>query len=312
MSKRKIETLLRKLSSMLLPEPSLSRLEQDLVKSYLLELYEIVAEMEQGLTESGHVPRVKEIKTHKDLDAETDRTKYKTKFPPTYDQEPPPKDPLREDPQAPDLVESSTYNGQHHNDEIEVTKDSSPEEIEAPILPPIESITTPTSSPSTKIVEQKATPQEGIVNETRGMIEVQDSKNEDNSGKAGAQEPTSIVKENLREIIEQRSSVPPKYSPLFEQGKGIELSDRLSRTPIQDLQKAFGINDKLLVINELFAGNSDFFNETLDVLNRKYSFEEAKSYIIRNIVDKYQWLDDKRLEGARQFIKLVERRYQRV
>ncbi|NND05733.1 MAG: hypothetical protein HKN87_05080 [Saprospiraceae bacterium] len=311
MSKRKIETLLRKLSSMLLPEPSLSILEQDLVKGYLRELYEIVTEMEEGSTESRYVPEVSEVKTHKDLDVTADRTAIKTSFPLTHDQEPPPKDPLREDPHAPEMVESSPNNGQSLIEEVEVTKDISTVEIKAPSVPPEEDETNPSSPPSTRIVEQAAT-QPRITEEGTGEMHAQDSEGKSISNQSRTQEPSSVIKENLREIIEQQSPVPPKYSPLFEQGKGNELSDRLSRTPIQDLQRAFGINDKLLVTNELFDGNSDFFNETLDVLNRKYSFEEAKSHIIRHIVDKYQWLDDQRLEGARQFIKLVERRYQRI
>ncbi len=116
-------------------------------------------------------------------------------------------------------------------------------------------------------------------------------------------------KSELEQIIIQPDLVPAKYLTLFQKETKGELSEKLSRSPISDLQKAFGINDKLLIVNELFDGQQVVFQETVDVLNSKYSFEDAKSYLTRCVIDKYGWLDEEKVEPARNFIKLVERRF---
>lgn len=305
MSKRKIETLLQKLSSILSAEPTLSRLEKDLVKDYLRELYEIVVDMDESVQ-----PRFDDGLSKRGFNTDQAlRTNLaeERSFPLTYDQDPPPVEPIREDPQAPAVADSPKP--KEPSQEIVHQKPESPDETPPPVAQEDRSQYS-AALPTSDLTEEDVPANPIPTSTSNGHSSAASNVHRSDSDQAALHQPPSEVKENLRDIIGQSNEIPHKYKSLFSRSQGTELSDRLSSTPIRDLQKAFGINDKLLVINELFGGNRDYFNETLDLLNRKYSFDEAKSHLIRHIVDKYQWLDDQRVEGARQFIKLVERRFQ--
>jgi hypothetical protein len=105
------------------------------------------------------------------------------------------------------------------------------------------------------------------------------------------------------------SSHSADVQELFEEAKVNDLSDKLSLTPIKDLTRSMGINERVHNQAELFANNRDHFVEVLDALNKMENFEQATSYILSNLIDKYDWTNDKRSKQAAQFIKLVKRRY---
>ncbi len=106
----------------------------------------------------------------------------------------------------------------------------------------------------------------------------------------------------------QAQKVSGDFEQLFEHKKATELSEKLSERPISDLTRAMSINDKLLYVNELFDRDIEAFNETLKVLNRFDSLEDAKG-LLSNLADRYVWLEENRLDIARDFIKLIRRRY---
>lgn len=105
-----------------------------------------------------------------------------------------------------------------------------------------------------------------------------------------------------------RPSRNGNYEGLFDIRQAKELSEKLSERPITDLTKAFAINDKLLYINELFGRDAGSFNETLKLLNRFESMNEAKSLML-SVAEQYDWLEEERQEIAQGFIKTVRRRY---
>ncbi|MGB1216577.1 MAG: hypothetical protein ACPG5P_01805, partial [Saprospiraceae bacterium] len=76
---------------------------------------------------------------------------------------------------------------------------------------------------------------------------------------------------------------------LFNDDSSGDLSDKLSNSPIRDLNKAFGLNDKLMYANQLFDGQNHIFKETIEVLNACNSFEQAKIYLIENVAKAYNW-----------------------
>ncbi|NJN32901.1 MAG: hypothetical protein HC817_00205 [Saprospiraceae bacterium] len=109
---------------------------------------------------------------------------------------------------------------------------------------------------------------------------------------------------------------PPSYTPkvspeiaaLFEEINGKELSDKLSNTPITDLTKAFGLNDRMLTQNELFGGNKPVFDEAVKDLNNMSSFEIARNFMYE-LAARYNWAaNEDRKKQAKSFIKLVRRR----
>lgn len=98
------------------------------------------------------------------------------------------------------------------------------------------------------------------------------------------------------------------FEQLFEYKKATELSEKLSESPISDLTRAMSINDKLLYVNELFDRDIEAFNETLKVLNRFDSLNDAKG-LLSNLAERYDWLNGEKIDISRDFIKLVRRRY---
>lgn len=103
--------------------------------------------------------------------------------------------------------------------------------------------------------------------------------------------------------------IPADVAALFELNEGKELSDKLSNTPIMDLTKVFGFNDKLLMQNELFGGNKTVFDEAVKDLNGSSSYETANALLV-SMASKYHWAaTEDRKKHAKAFIKLVRRRF---
>lgn len=100
----------------------------------------------------------------------------------------------------------------------------------------------------------------------------------------------------------------PEHEVLFEQPKAKELSEKLSAQPISDLNKAMGINEKILTVNELFNKDNGAYSSTISKLNSLSSFEEAKE-VLSEAAEKYGWTDRDKKKKAQIFIKLVRRRY---
>lgn len=74
-------------------------------------------------------------------------------------------------------------------------------------------------------------------------------------------------------------------------------------SPVSDLRKALGINDRFFFQRELFNGSSDVMNQTLDQLNQMDSLSSAKSFIAAN----FKWQSDQ--EAVHAFMDLLERRF---
>lgn len=104
------------------------------------------------------------------------------------------------------------------------------------------------------------------------------------------------------------AAVNDEFDELFEQKEAKELSERLSASPINDLTRAIGINEKILTANELFNKDTERFNTALRKLNTYGSFREARPYLVI-LAKEYGWAAEKRKKKAQVFIKLVRRRY---
>ena len=125
-------------------------------------------------------------------------------------------------------------------------------------------------------------------------------------------EPTPEPKPTPTPILpkERATRQDPAVEALFEQGPALnDLSSRLSNSRIDNLQRAFSINDRILAINELFKGRQQSFEETVSKLNSFGSYAEAERYLKHDVIPEQQWTDPRREGAARNFIKLVRRRY---
>ncbi len=87
----------------------------------------------------------------------------------------------------------------------------------------------------------------------------------------------------------------------------VELSDTLQDTPIKDLRKAIGINDRFLFISELFRGDEAMYERSIKTINGFSIYPEAEYWIRRELKLKLGW-DDKNAV-VKQFDQLIKRRF---
>ena len=112
-----------------------------------------------------------------------------------------------------------------------------------------------------------------------------------------------------RPMQSSSSGASAEVEALFEEQVGKEISDRLSNAPVADLTKAFGLNDRLLMQNDLFLGNKTAFDEALKDLNNASSFDTARAFLA-DLAARNNWnLNAERQKNAKAFIKLVRRRF---
>lgn len=86
-----------------------------------------------------------------------------------------------------------------------------------------------------------------------------------------------------------------------------ELSQTLSETPIKDLRKAIGINDRFQFISELFRGDEAMYERSIKTIQGFTIFAEAEFWIRRELKVKIGWLDTDPF--VKQFDELIRRRF---
>ncbi len=86
-----------------------------------------------------------------------------------------------------------------------------------------------------------------------------------------------------------------------------ELSETLQETPVKDLKKAIGINDRFKFLSELFRGDDAMYERSIKTINNYAIYPEAEYWIRRELKLKLGW-DDKN-ETVKQFDQLVRRRF---
>lgn len=136
-------------------------------------------------------------------------------------------------------------------------------------------------------------------------------------------ESVSIVQENgqLDMVFDPLIEIPTLSHQLKEKkgdGQAESLNDRLRQgkaelvevlkeTPIKDLRKAIGINDRFLFINDLFRGDEVMYERSIKTINSFNIYPEAEYWISRELKVKLGWDND--LATVAQFDQLVKRRF---
>ena len=86
-----------------------------------------------------------------------------------------------------------------------------------------------------------------------------------------------------------------------------ELAHALKETPIKDLRKAIGINDRFTFVNELFRGDEAMYERSLKTINSFNIYSEAEYWMNRELKLKLGWNED--VEAVKHFYELVRRRF---
>lgn len=109
-------------------------------------------------------------------------------------------------------------------------------------------------------------------------------------------------KKEVNDVGEQAESLNEK----LKQGK-TELIQTLKETPVKDLRKAIGINDRFLFIKELFRGDENMYERSIKTINSYSIYPEAEYWISRELKLKLGWSNDQ--VAVQYFDQLVRRRF---
>ena len=120
--------------------------------------------------------------------------------------------------------------------------------------------------------------------------------------------PTLTHQTPLKKELEINSSTVALAESINDRLKEskLEMGDKLTETPIKDLKKAIGINDRFLFINELFRGDEAMYERSIKTINNFTILPEAQYWIQRELKVKIGWKDS---DVVKQFDQLVKRRF---
>jgi flagellar hook-basal body complex protein FliE len=117
---------------------------------------------------------------------------------------------------------------------------------------------------------------------------------------------------------EQPKTEPASFSsPLFKASESLNdklsktvgtqetLAQKMEHTPISDLKKAISLNQRFQFSKELFKGNNQDYEVTIDRLNSSSREEALKT--LESLRSKYSWNNESAI--AQDFAELIERRY---
>ena len=203
-----------------------------------------------------------------------------------------------------DLYEKVIYS-ETKNSEKPVKIKAPKEEKTSSILKPVENITPPTPTPVIEIADVvRQELQETITHQPEVAPLQRTIETSSYTPPVVAEEP--VIQEQQHNL---NSNISQELLEIFEKGAVSELSDKLSQSPIADLTKCMGINERIFTVNELFGGDTGLFNTTMQELNNAGSLEQARDYLVNNVAVEQNWGDASKIKKATNFVKLISRRY---
>jgi hypothetical protein len=123
--------------------------------------------------------------------------------------------------------------------------------------------------------------------------------------------PTLIHQTNSEQVSkkELNETIAPLSDSLNDKLKQSkkELSEALKDTPIKDIKKAIGINDRFQFINDLFKGDEAMYERSIKTINGFSIYPEAEYWIRRELKTKLGW--DDQHDTVKQFDQLIKRRF---
>jgi hypothetical protein len=87
----------------------------------------------------------------------------------------------------------------------------------------------------------------------------------------------------------------------------VDLRSALNDTPVRDLKKAIGINDRYVFVNQLFRGDEAMYERSIKTINSFRILPEAEYWMERELKVKLGW--DENRDITRHFYQLVKRRF---
>ena len=79
--------------------------------------------------------------------------------------------------------------------------------------------------------------------------------------------------------------------------------EQIAKGAISDINKAVGVNDRYLLIRDLFGGSAEEYERVVAVLNNFENLEDCMIYIDEH----FDWNPNS--DGAKMMMELLERKY---
>ena len=120
-------------------------------------------------------------------------------------------------------------------------------------------------------------------------------------------EPLEAEEPEVEPVIEPEPVAEPTQ-PLHKAKQQLHnatqpLQTSLFGTSVEDIRQAISLGDRFLFQRELFAGNGELMQKTLDELNALDSLDEAMEYV----ADNFEW--DKESTAVQLFENVLKRRF---
>jgi len=128
------------------------------------------------------------------------------------------------------------------------------------------------------------------------------------TGAAALQQPnaapcaTGAPRKVLGETIGNGSNAAVNETLGKQQGAHIDIASRIHSMITADLRHSIGLNDRFLLIRDLFGGNAEQYEETITILDAFADLDEAMIHISET----YSWNPDS--DGVKLLIELLERK----
>jgi hypothetical protein len=119
--------------------------------------------------------------------------------------------------------------------------------------------------------------------------------------------PTLSHQPNNREINDLIGDSGTSINDRLKPGSQTELGSVLKGSPVRELRKAIGVNDRFVFINELFRGDEPMYERSIKTINNFRILPEAEYWMERELKIKLGW-DDSR-DIVQHFYQLVRRRF---
>jgi hypothetical protein len=150
--------------------------------------------------------------------------------------------------------------------------------------------------------EPIAEPKEEEVEETVAPVTLEPVAEEQPQEEAAA-EP---VEEPVAEVVVEQPAPQPAPQPEAKAEPATRPAPQqtsLFGAAVEDIRQAISLGDRFLFQRELFAGNGELMQKTLDELNALGSLEEAMDYV----ADNFEWDSDS--TAVQLFENVLKRRF---
>lgn len=108
------------------------------------------------------------------------------------------------------------------------------------------------------------------------------------------------------EFIQSEDITSVTQEDVFKNFQRLDSGSRLMSPKIHSLIGAFGLNEKLQCIRELYNGSSESFNQSIEKVDNQTNFDDAKKILSENAISN-SW--DLESNLVNEFLQKVERRF---